>query len=89
MISVHHDAEKTHHVLERVKENITVGKLFLDVANSNWNFEFDAASNCSFVGFNIIMLTTYNHSVYQRLAKDLTNYISLTYKTYAINLFCM
>ncbi|KAK4806679.1 hypothetical protein QYF61_027680 [Mycteria americana] len=46
------------------------------VPDSNCNFAFDAASNCSSVHFNLIMFIAYNHSVYQSLAKNETNYIN-------------
>jgi len=47
------------------------------VTNSNGNSEFDALSNCSFVGFNLTMFVAYNISLYQSFAKNEANYIIL------------
>lgn len=58
-----------------------MGNSFWMVTNGNWNFEFDAACNCSFVTFDLFTLIAYNNSVYQHLAKDETNYFNLRCKT--------
>jgi len=55
------------------------------VINSNWSFEFDVTSSCSFVSFDLTVLIAYNHSVYQSWANNETNCVKSTRKTYAIN----
>lgn len=57
--------------------------------NSNWSFEFDVTSSCSFGSVDFIVFIAYNHSVYQSWANNETNYVNPTRKTYAINRFCM